>query len=39
MHLRRMDWISNGVSRDHLQSALEEFGNGLVTVSNGLPTK
>ena len=30
MELRRMDWISNGVTRDHLQSALEEFGSGLV---------
>ncbi len=39
MYLRRMDWISNGVTRDHLQSALEEFGNGLVTVSNELPTR
>jgi len=39
MELRRMDWISNGVTRDHLQSALEEFGNGLLKVSNELPTR
>jgi hypothetical protein len=36
MEIRRMDWISNGVTRDHLQSTLEEFGLGLVRVSNEL---
>lgn len=39
MELRRMDWISNGVTRAHLTSALEEFGKGLVTVSNELPSR